>query len=223
MSQIEKGTLSFLKDLQENNNKPWFTENKPRYQEAHQNIKDFLASLSTEMDKIDQIEKAKLFRIYRDVRFSKDKTPYKGHFSLSFAREKPYLRGGYYLQVGPKETFLATGFWNPEPKDLVLIRANIDLAPKDFKKAISASSVKKVYGSIQGDAVKTSPKGYSKDHPEIEYIRMKQFIFTKTYTKKETLDPGFYKQAAKDFKAIRPFFDYMSDILTHNLNGEPLY
>jgi len=182
MTQIQPTSLSFLSELRENNDRTWFAENKPRYQEAHENIKEFLGDLSEQMAKIDKIEKSKLFRIYRDVRFSKDKTPYNPYWRMSMNREKPYLRGGYYLHIGPEETYVVTGFFNPEPKDLALIRSNIDLDPKRFKKALGAASVRRVYEPVMGESVKTSPKGYDKTHPEIELLRMKQFMHRRSFT-----------------------------------------
>lgn len=223
MSSLLPTTISFLGELAENNNRPWFSENKDRYVQAHDNVKSFMAEVESELAKHDQIEKSKLFRIYRDVRFSKDKTPYNPHWRMSFTREKPHLRGGYYLHIGPEEAFLAAGFWNPEPKDLALIRGNIAADPDRFKAAVSASSIRKTFGDIYGDAVKTSPKGYDKSHPEIDLLRMKQYLFQKSYDIESVVHPDFAKVVSKSFKAIRPFYDYMSDILSHNLNGEPLY
>ncbi len=220
---IQKDTIAFLEDIRKNNNRPWFQANKERYLDAQKNVKDFLLSLETEMNKIDSIEKIKLFRIYRDVRFSKDKSPYNSHWSMSMGRTKPYLRGGYYLKLNPEGGMIACGFWNPNSSDLSLIRGQIDQDPKAFRKAINNKKLKQVFGQMGGEAVKTAPKGYNKDHPAIDLIRHKQFIFTKEFSRKEVHDKDFLKQVVLSYKAIRPFFDYMSDILGHNLNGEPLY
>ena len=175
------------------------------------------------MNTHDRIEKTKLFRIYRDVRFSKDKTPYNTHWSMSMSREKPYLRGGYYVRLDPDGGMLACGFWNPNPADLAIIRGNIDQDADRMRKAINHPSVRKNFGALEGEAVKTAPKGYNKEHSDIDLIRHKQFIFTKSFSRKEVLAPEFTEQVSQSFQAIRPFFDYMSDILGHNLNGEPLY
>lgn len=221
--KIKKDTIKLLEDIRENNNKPWFVSQRERYLEAQQNVKDFLAHTSEKMGDIDRIEKNKLFRIYRDVRFSKDKTPLNSHWSMSWMREKPYLRGGYYLRLNPEGGFIACGFWSPNSSDLALIRGSIDTDPKAFRKAIAHKSIKNTFGELEGDQVKTSPKGYSKDHPDIDLIRFKQFIFSKTFTRKEIHKEDFAKEVIKTYKSIRPFFDYMSDVLGHNLNGEPLY
>ncbi len=223
-NHISEDTLLFLSELQENNNRIWFEENKPRYKLIHQEIKAFLANLVEEMSKNDQIEKSKVFRIYRDVRFSKDKTPYKGHIGLSMNRQKPALRGGYFLRIMPgNQSMLACGFWNPNPTDLRLIRDNIALDVERFEKAIHSKSVSSTYGSMVGDAVKTAPKGFDKNHHAIEWLRYKQFIFTKSFSDIEVSNPKFLQSVVGAYGDIRPFFDYMSDILTHNLNGEPLY
>jgi len=220
---IHKKTHKFLKDLTKNNNRQWFQEHKDQYDIVHQNAKDFMNALNDEMNKIDRIEKSKLFRIYRDVRFSKDKTPYNPAFRMSYTREKPYLRGGYYLGIGPTETFLGAGFWNPSPADLRLIRYNIAQDAKPLRKIMKAKKFVDTFGEMHGDQVKSAPKGYAKDHHNIDLLRYKQLVVSKHYSVKDTMDNSFIKQVAKDFKVVRPFFDYMSDILGHDLNGEPLY
>ena len=220
---IKRDTISFLEDIRENNNRPWFNAQKDRYQEAHQDVKNFLVELTEQMNKHDRIEKSKLFRIYRDVRFSKDKTPYNSHWSMSLTRAKPYLRGGYYLRLNPEGAMLACGFWNPNGGDLGLIRGNIDQDAKRFRKAISNKKLVECFGAMEGETVKSAPKGYSKDHPDIDLLRHKQFIFTTQLDRKVIHDSAFAKNISNKFKTIRPFFDYMSDILGHNLNGEALY
>ena len=223
MSVILKDTIQLLVDIRENNNRPWFAGQKDRYDLARQNVKDFLADLLVEMEKIDQIEKNKLFRIYRDVRFSKDKTPYNSHWSMSLGRAKPYLRGGYYLKLNPEGAYLACGFWNPASSDMALIRSNIDLDDKSFRKAINHKKVKAAWGEMVGNQVKSAPRGYDKNHPSIDLLRFKQFVFAKEYSLKQMHQKDFLKEVVKSYKEIRPFFNYMSDILGHNLNGEPLY
>ena len=220
---ISKKTIDFLNDLKTNNNRPWFTESKKRYQNANDEIKTFLAALVDEMNKSDSIESFKLFRIYRDVRFSKDKTPYNYHFSMSMSRTKPYLRGGYYVRITPDESAIACGFWGPNPKDLKLIRQNIEVDAEPFRRALKSKELVTTFGDLEGDQVKTAPKGYSKDHPAIDLLRYKQFILSRKYSDKEVCATDFVQQIARSFQTARPWFDYMSDVLTHNLNGEPLY
>ena len=212
-----------MDDLKDNNNRPWFTENKPRYQIAQKNLKTFLEDVEKEMNTHDRIEKTKLFRIYRDVRFSKDKTPYNSHWSMSLSREKPYLRGGYYIRINSEGCMLACGFWNPNSSDMAIIRGNIDQNSEPMRKAINATGVVSTFGKIGGETVKTAPKGYSKTHPDIDLIRHKQFIFSTSFDREMLFQKDFAKLVSSSFRKVRPFFDYMSDILGHNLNGEPLY
>jgi len=223
MTQIKKESLHFLRDIKKNNHRPWFHDNKDRYTVANQNIKNFCTAWEEEMNKWDSIEKKKVFRIYRDVRFSKDKTPYNSHWSMSLSRTKPYLRGGYYMRIVPEGATIASGFWNPNSTDLKLIRANIDMDAKRFRKAINQKKLKDTWGELEGQSVKTSPQGYNKEHADIDLLRHKQFLFSKSFTTKEVLDKGFLKEAVKSFKALRPFLNHMSEILGHDLNGEPIY
>ena len=125
--QFEKSSLSYLKNLKLNNNRDWFAEHKPTFIKAQNNAKELYAGIRNNLEKYDEIEKFKLFRIYRDVRFSKDKTPYKHHFAGSFSRLGKQLRGGYYLRIRPGESFLAGGFWEPNKEDLLRIRKEIEV------------------------------------------------------------------------------------------------
>ena len=223
MASISKKTISFLSELKDNNHREWFQENKPRFLEAQEEAKSFLKSWETEMNKYDDIEAAKLFRIYRDVRFSKDKTPYKSSFNMSMSRRKPHLRGGYYVSIGADEGFIGCGFWGPNSADLKRIREHIASDASEIKKIISESNFTKVFGTLDGEKVKTAPKGYAKDHPSIEFLRYKQFLASKKYSKKEMTASSFLSKVVSDFQAIRPFFDYMSYILGHDLDGVPSY
>lgn len=220
---IPKETLKFFKQLGKNNNRDWFNDNKKEFKAIEADVKIFYNAIYENLNKHDVVDKLKVFRIYRDVRFSKDKTPYKTHFGGSFHRKKPELRGGYYLHISPNnESFLATGFWEPNKDDLLRIRKEFEMDAQEFRGIIEHKSFKSVWGELVGDEVKTAPKGFSKEHADIDLIKKKQFIFTKKYTDKEILSPDFLKEVDASFKAVRPYFDYMSDVLTTNLNGESL-
>ena len=116
MSGINPQVLSFFKTLSENNNREWFETHKPEFKALESEVKAFMKQVEGDLQGHDKIEKAKLFRIYRDVRFSKNKTPYKTHFGMAFHREKPALRGGYYIHLEPENSFLGVGFWGPTPE-----------------------------------------------------------------------------------------------------------
>ncbi len=220
---ISKDLLDFFNDLEKNNNREWFTEHKPTFKALESDVKVFFQGVFENLQKHDDVDQIKVFRIYRDVRFSKDKTPYKTHFGGSFGRTKPQLRGGYYVHISPNdESFLATGFWQPHKDDLLRIRKELELDAAEFRKIISAKKFKDAWGTLEGDEVKTAPKGFDKEHPDIDLIKKKQFIFTKKFTDKEVTSPNFMKEIDMAFKAIRPYFDYMSEVLTTDLNGVSL-
>nr|WP_321412895.1 DUF2461 domain-containing protein [uncultured Allomuricauda sp.] len=217
---ISKGVFDFLKELKNNNNRDWFEAHKTDFKKHQSEVKSFLEAVKTNLNHHDDIEKMKLFRIYRDVRFSKDKTPYKSHFAGSFSRLGAHLRGGYYVHLKPAESFLATGFWDPNKEDLFRIRKELEMDADEFRKVINQKELKETWGKLSGDELKTAPKGFDKEHPDIDLIRKKQFVFVRNLKDKEVLSPAFLDEVDKSFKSIRPYFDLMSDILTTNLNGE---
>jgi len=223
MHKIDKTNLEFLAKLEKHNNREWFNEHKPEFK-IHQNqVKTVFEDLYGSLNSHDVIDRFKMFRIYRDVRFSKNKLPYKTHFAASYHRKKPELRGGYYIQVKPNnQSFIATGFWNPEKKDLFRIRKEFEQDDQEIRDIINSSLFKSVWGNIQGDELKTAPRNFDKNHHAIDLIRRKQFIFTKTFSDEEVLKADFIERVNESFIAIRPFFNYMSDVLTTDLNGQSL-
>tara|TARA_B100000780_G_C21112667_1_gene449796 strand:+ start:749 stop:1420 length:672 start_codon:yes stop_codon:yes gene_type:complete len=223
MQSINPDIFNFYTELKSNNNREWFEYQKPRYKALESEIKNFNDDIKEELNRNDEIERVKMFRIYRDIRFSKNKTPFKTHFGISFHRKKPQLRGGYYLNISPGDTFIATGFWNPEKEDLFRIRKEMEIDSDDFRKLIAEISFKKYWGSLTGDEVKTAPKGFSKEDPNIDLIKKKQYIFIKKFDDKSVLSPDFKNQIISHFIAIRPFFNYMTSILTTDLNGVPVF
>ena len=221
-ASITKDVVGFLKELKANNNREWFAENKKRFKAVESVAKEFYNSLQDELNTHDEIEKLKMFRIYRDVRFSKDKSPYQPHFAGSFARAGAHRRGGYYLRVRPGESFIAVGFWQPNPKDLLRIRKEFERDTTEIRQIVNQKAFVDVWGNMVGEEVKTAPKGFKKDDPNIDLIRKKAFIFVRNFTDKEVVQADFIDTVNSSFEAIRPYFDYMSEVLTTNLNGESL-
>ena len=215
-------SVSFFKKLKKNNNRDWFAENKPKFKELELEIKAFGEELKDRLNEFDNIDRFKLFRIYRDIRFSKDKTPFKTHFGLYWNRVKPHLRGGYYLHVSPSNNFLACGFWDPNSKDLHRIRKEFLHDTKEFRDIISSKEIYSVWGSLEGSELKTAPRNFDKNHPDIDLIRKKQFVFKISYTDVEVFDKKFINKIEKAIKTIRPFLNYMTEVLTTDENGESL-
>jgi len=225
MSTITKENIKFLQKLAMNNNRDWFGEHKEEYEIHLEATRGFAEALLKEMNKHDNIEtisgKKALHRIYRDVRFSKDKSPYKNHWGISFKRATSLLRGGYYLHIHPGgESFAGGGFWAPNKEDLLRIREDIAEDATDLRKIISSKSFKSSFGELRGEQLKTCPKGFDKSHPDVDLLRYKQFIVYKYFTDEEVLDKDFYKEVNKVYKKMRPFFNYMSESVTTDSNGE---
>ncbi|GAA3581051.1 DUF2461 domain-containing protein [Snuella lapsa] len=222
-TQVPKTALDFFKNLEKNNNRDWFNDHKKEFKTIEAQVKQVYNVVMELLRKHDDIDKLKMFRIYRDVRFSKNKLPYKTHFGGAFHRTKPQLRGGYYLHIQPNnESFIATGFWEPAKEDLFHIRKEFEMDDQEIRDIINEPQFKSIWGDFVGDEVKTAPKGFSKDHKAIDLIKKKQYIFVKKFTDKEVLDANFITKVDEAFKAIRPYFDYMSDVLTTDLNGVSL-
>jgi uncharacterized protein (TIGR02453 family) len=221
--QFEKSTLQFLTNLEQNNDRDWFTEHKPRFVEIQNDVKKLFSEMQVNLEKHDEIEKMKIYRIYRDVRFSKDKTPYNPRLAVSFSRLGKQLRGGYFLQIKPGGTMIGGGFWQPEKEDLLRIRKEIELDATEFRAILKDKNYQKYFGEgFHGDELKSAPRGFDKEHPDVDLLRKKGFIAVRNFTDKQMLAPDFLQEVDNTFKAMRPFFNLFSDVLTTNLNGESL-
>ena len=219
---IRKDVFHFLKKLKTNNDRDWFNDNKSNFKLIEKEIKLFGEELKNRINEHDEIDLFKLFRIYRDIRFSKDKTPFKTHFGLTWHRTKPMNRGGYYFHIEPNNSFLACGFWDPNPKDLYRIRREIFFDSSELKKIILKNEFSHVWGKLKGNELKTAPRNFDKSHPDISLIRKKQYIFSIKYSDQEVLNDTFIEKLNLAIKTVRPFVDYMSEILTTNENGESI-
>ena len=220
---IPKSSLDFLLELKSNNNKPWFEANKPTYLNELNHIENFAGALLQELSKTDVLEntsgKKSVYRIYRDIRFSKDKTPFKTFWGGSYTRATAARRGGYYFHLEQGNSFVAGGFWGPNAADLKRIRSEFVHNPEAMKKILNSKSFSNNFGTLQGEQLKTAPKGFDVNHEAIDLLRYKQFLVIKRFTDDEVLGPLFLEQALETFKNMRPFFDYMSEILTTDING----
>ena len=194
-THIEKSTLKFLKDLAKNNDRVWFKASKNEYDYALANMKGLIESIEAELNKVDMIEKKKVFRIYRDVRFSKDKTPYKDHLGGSFTRATAARRGGYFLGIQPgNKSIIAGGFWNPESTDIKRVREELALDPSDFRKIINAKKFKELFGQLEGQSLKNIPRGFDKESSAGDLLRMKQYLCYRPVSDKEIIEPDFLKK-----------------------------
>lgn len=221
--------LRFLENLAKHNNREWFQEQKSVYEDALQNTNEFADEVLKLLQKHDLIEnesgKKAIMRIYRDVRFSKDKSPYKTNWAIFFKRATKHLRGGYYVHLKPGECFVGGGFWKPESADMKLIRDAIVQEEEVFRSILTASNFVNTFGAngLHGERLKNVPRGYDKESSAGDLLRFKQFLIRKDFSDQEVLSSEFPRKVDEVFKTLRPFFDFMSYHLTHDGNGEPLY
>jgi uncharacterized protein (TIGR02453 family) len=223
IKQITPSSFEFLRLLKNNNEREWFNDHKTAYQKELAYIESFAQDLLDLMNTHDVIEtpsgKKSLYRIYRDTRFSNDKTPYKTHWSGSFKRAGKQRRGGYYFHIEPGNSFVAGGFFGPSPQDLKLIRENISFDAGPLRAILSDKTFIASFEILSGEQLKTAPKGFDGDHPDIDLLRYKQFLLVHRFTDQEVLSREYVGYCNQEFKNMRPFFDYMSEILTTDANG----
>lgn len=201
--------MTFLRELAQNNNREWFNDHKKQYKKAHNQFLDFVQELIFGINQFDDLgplsAKECTFRIYRDVRFSGNKNPYKENMGGYIARGgRRSGLAGYYLHVQPGESFLAGGQYAPTKEQLAAIRESIveDSAP--LREVIAAEGFKKYFGSLSGDQVKTAPRGYKLDHPEIDLLRYKNFVVIHKLTDEQVLDPNLHAYALEVFQHLKP-------------------
>lgn len=220
---VPASSLDFLKLLRENNNREWLNIHKDEFSAQQKLIENFADGLLTELNIHDTIEtpsgKKSLHRIYRDSRFSKEKIPYKTNWSGSFTRATKKRRGGYYFHIEPGNTFIGGGFQAPNAQDIKRIREDISADPVPLRKILTSKSFIETFGTLRGEQLKTTPKGFDASDGAIDLLRFKQFRLVKKFTDEEVLSPSFLKEASQVFKNMRPFFDYMSEVLTTDING----
>jgi uncharacterized protein (TIGR02453 family) len=220
---IQASSLAFLELLKENNEREWFNAHKTAFQKEQVLIEAFAQHLLDLMNTHDVIEtpsgKKSLYRIYRDTRFSTDKTPYKTHWSGSFKRAGKQRRGGYYFHIESGNSFVAGGFFGPSPQDLKLIRENIAFDAEPLRELLKDQTFIKSFDRLKGEQLKTTPKGFDAEHQDIDLLRYKQFLLVHHFSDEEVLKTDFVASCNQIFKNMRPFFDYMTEILTTDING----
>ncbi len=214
-------TLTFLKALAKNNNREWFEKNKPKYLLVKQDFDTFVAAFLKELIIFDEslasLNPMKLaFRIYRDVRFSKDKTPYKKSMSAGFSSNgKMAQEPGYYLQIQPgNKSLIAGGIYLPDADNLTKIRQEIDYNGGSIEKMLNDKKFKLMFSGFDAsDTLKNVPRGYVKDHPHAELLKLKSFVVIHHFTDAEVLDKKFIKNVASVCKAMKPLNDFVKEAL----------
>lgn len=211
----------FLNKLKKNNNREWFHTHKDEFEKAKSIVRLIFDEVYNELSDIEKLEPLKVYRINRDIRFSLDKTPYKTHFSAFVGRHKPYARGGFYIHIEPNNCFIGGGFWGPESKDLLRIRKAIDYSD-ELEKILNNKELKSTFNELYGSELKTAPKGFSKEHERIHLLRKKQFLLIQHFKDEEVFDKNFPLRVVESFEMLLPFYNYMTEVLTTNENGESL-
>lgn len=223
INSIPSSSLAFLKLLKENNEREWFNTHKTTFQKEQIHIEAFAQHLLDLMNTHDVIEtpsgKKSLYRIYRDTRFSTDKTPYKTHWSGSFKRAGKLRRGGYYFHIETGNSFVAGGFFGPSPQDLKLIRDHIAFDAEPLRELLKDQTFITSFQHLKGEQLKTTPKGFDAAHKNIDLLRYKQFLLIHHFSDEEVLNTDFVTSCNQIFKNMRPFFNYMTEILTTDANG----
>ncbi len=215
--RIEPSTIEFLDDLRRHNDRAWFTENRSRYDKARENYSLFVQAIIDEIVGIDPIlkgleAKSCMFRINRDTRFSRDKSVYKTNFGAFIVRggKKNGDRfPGYYLHIEPGASFVAGGAYIPPAPWLGAIRAKIDINGDELLRIIDSREYKKYFSGLEGEKLKVPPRGYSRDNPHIELIKMKSFLAEHQFTDNEVVAVDFPEVVTGAFRAMKPLNDFL--------------
>lgn len=214
--------LHFLRSLKKNNTKEWFDANRKTYESAKKEMQDFTTALIQQFSVIDPsiahlTYKDCMFRINRDVRFSKDKSPYKTNMGIYIcAGGKKSMMAGYYLHIEPGASFVGGGLYMPMPKELAKVRQEIDYNFDVFKKILASKSFKTQFGALNEGEDKLSrvPKGYEADNPAAEFLKHKSFIVMKPISDKEVMDKKLMPETIKAFQALKPLVEFLNQPLT---------
>lgn len=212
-----KSAISFLKRLAQNNEREWFADNKKEFDTAKAEFEEFVAQTIIEIGKWNKdvrslVPKDCIYRIHRDVRFSKNKTPYKTSLGALIGKDGRKGKGAInYLHIEPAKSFTAGGMYMPESGDLKAIRQEIDYNYKKFKTILTNKEFEAHFGELSQEwKLKTLPKGYAADNPAIEHLRLKSIVVSKNYTDKEVLASAFASEAAHSFKLVQPLNTFIN-------------
>jgi uncharacterized protein (TIGR02453 family) len=219
---LTKESLQFLDDLKKNNNRDWFQDNKKRYEifkkDYHQLVGDFLDAMKPLDPSLELLEiKNCTFRINRDIRFSKDKAPYKAHLGVWLsAGAKGANRSGYYVHIEKGASFIAGGFYSPEAEDLKKVRKEIAFFHDDLEEILNNQNFKKEFGSLdlnETNSLKNPPRGYEKDHPAIDFLKLKSFTATQKYDISEVTQKDFVSKMSTKLIALKPLNEFINRAL----------
>jgi uncharacterized protein (TIGR02453 family) len=224
---FEPKAITFLKQLEKNNSRDWFTPRKPQFEELlRQPMLELAGIIANELrtfavDHVLDPNKA-VHRIYRDVRFSKDKSPYKTNISAMFHRKglSKMSSAGYYFSLSGANIEIAGGVYMPEPPELTLIRQEIAENTTKFRQILLNPKLTKIAGPLRGEKLARPPKSFDPDHPSIDLLRNKQFYYFTTLPASAATAKGFDKLIIKQFKAMAPAMDYLNGILLKAAKGE---
>ena len=217
MPQISKSTLQFLSDLKLNNNRDWFARNRKTYDEARHSFEIFVQAIIDEIVKFDPIykgleAKSCVFRINRDTRFAHDKSIYKtnfGAFMVRGGKKNGDRFPGYYLHIEPESSFVAGGAYVPPAAWLNAIREKIDENADGLIRIVNNKDFKKHFGGLDGEKLKTAPKGYPRDHPHIELLKFKSFLAYRAMSDRELTSEGCFDLVVSAFRAMKPLHDFL--------------
>jgi uncharacterized protein (TIGR02453 family) len=213
--------LDFLAQLEANNNRDWFEQHRSAYQTAKTQFEALVNRLIAELQALEDLgdlsAKNCVMRIYRDVRFAKNKSPYRTHMAAAIsAGGKQSTRMPYYLHIGPgDQSFLAGGLYMPSPAQLAQFRKIIDHNAKPFKAVIQHKPFQQLFGGLSGETLKIAPQGYPRDHPEIELLRLKQVVASQALPDRAVLSPHFADQIITGFTGLKPLLDYLNAAVAH--------
>lgn len=215
---ITKTILRFLSSIKKNNNKAWLDANRPLYETSKEEFIGAVAEILKGISAFDNAfinltPKECMFRLNRDVRFSKEKHPYKTNYAAYFnPAGKKGAGAGYYVHIEPGKSFAAAGLWQPPTEDLSKIRQEIDYNVDEWKKILGNKSFKKYFnlGFNMSDSLVRAPKGYEETNPAIEYLKMKNFVVSRSFTDAELQDKNFVKDLVNTFKNGKPMIDFIN-------------